>query len=381
MKIYENKNLNEMKKIVSTYTKQTSDPEIERAVDDILKDVRVSQDDALRKYSEKFDGVKINDFRVPKEALNKAYDSIDDKLKNAMELAKKNIVSFHKLEIEKGFVDLSTKGIMRGQKVTPLESVGLYVPGGRAAYPSTILMSALPAKIAGVKKVVMVTPPQKDGISTAVLAAAKLAGVDEVYQVGGAQAVAALAFGTQSIPKVDKIIRPGNIFVAVAKKKVFGTVAIDMVAGPSEIGILADDSANAETDCGRSAVASRTRSACACNDDYRFEKVGRRRLKRSRDSIADASERKNRSPINRRQGFIAVMDDKEEMFDLMNEVAPEHLEVNLENPHPVSSFDKKCRVRLLGQIRFRAFGRLRSRTKPRFADWRDCTLFFSARRL
>ena len=152
MKIYENKNLNEMKKIVSTYTKQTSDPEIERAVDDILKDVRVSQDDALRKYSEKFDGVKINDFRVPKEALNKAYDSIDDKLKNAMELAKKNIVSFHKLEIEKGFVDLGTKGIMRGQKVTPLESVGLYVPGGRAAYPSTILMSALPAKIAGVKK-------------------------------------------------------------------------------------------------------------------------------------------------------------------------------------------------------------------------------------
>ena len=246
MKIYENKNLNEMKKIVSTYTKQTSDPEIERAVDDILKDVRVSQDDALRKYSEKFDGEKINDFRVPKEALNKAYDSIDDKLKNAMELAKKNIVSFHKLEIEKGFVDLSTKGIMRGQKVTPLESVGLYVPGGRAAYPSTILMSALPAKIAGVKKVVMVTPPQKDGISTAVLAAAKLAGVDEVYQVGGAQAVAALAFGTQSIPKVDKIIGPGNIFVAVAKKKVFGTVAIDMVAGPSEIGILADDSANAK---------------------------------------------------------------------------------------------------------------------------------------
>ena len=194
MKIYENKNLNEMKKIVSTYTKQTSDPEIERAVDDILKDVRVSQDDALRKYSEKFDGVKINDFRVPKEALNKAYDSIDDKLKNAMELAKKNIVSFHKLEIEKGFVDLGTKGIMRGQKVTPLESVGLYVPGGRAAYPSTILMSALPAKIAGVKKVVMVTPPQKDGISMAVLAAAKLAGVDEVYQIGGAQAVAALAF-------------------------------------------------------------------------------------------------------------------------------------------------------------------------------------------
>ena len=331
MKIYENKSLNEMKKIVSTYTKQTSDPEIERAVDDILEDVRVNQDDALRKYSEKFDGVKINDFRVPKEALNKAYDSIDDKLKNSMELAKKNIVSFHKLEIEKGFVDLGTKGIMRGQKVTPLESVGLYVPGGRAAYPSTILMSALPAKIAGVKKVVMVTPPQKDGISTAVLAAAKLAGVDEVYQIGGAQAVAALAFGTQSIPKVDKIIGPGNIFVAVAKKKVFGTVAIDMVAGPSEIGFLADDSANAKqiaADLPSQAEHDpRTRAMLITDSKKLAEGVSKEveiqlrtlpKEKIARQSIED-------------RGFIAVMDDKEEMFDLMNEVAPEHLEVNL-NP-------------------------------------------------
>ena len=318
MKIYENKNLNEMKKIVSTYTKQTSDPEIERAVDDILKDVRVSQDDALRKYSEKFDGVKINDFRVPKEALNKAYDSIDDKLKNAMELAKKNIVSFHKLEIEKGFVDLGTKGIMRGQKVTPLESVGLYVPGGRAAYPSTILMSALPAKIAGVKKVVMVTPPQKDGISTAVLAAAKLAGVDEVYQVGGAQAVAALAFGTQSIPKVDKIIGPGNIFVAVAKKKVFGTVAIDMVAGPSEIGILADDSANAKqiaADLLSQAEHDPRARAMLITDSKKLAEGVSKEVEIQLRTLP--KEKIARQSIEDR-GFIAVMDDKEEMFDLMN---------------------------------------------------------------
>ena len=349
MKIYENKNLNEMKKIVSTYTKQTSDPEIERAVDDILKDVRVSQDDALRKYSEKFDGVKINDFRVPKEALNKAYDSIDDKLKNAMELAKKNIVSFHKLEIEKGFVDLGTKGIMRGQKVTPLESVGLYVPGGRAAYPSTILMSALPAKIAGVKKVVMVTPPQKDGISTAVLAAAKLAGVDEVYQIGGAQAVAALAFGTQSIPKVDKIIGPGNIFVAVAKKKVFGTVAIDMVAGPSESGMLADDSANAKQIAAdllsHAEHEPRARAMLITDSKKLAEGVSKEveiqlrtlpKEKIARQSIED-------------RGFIAVMDDKEEMFDLMNEVAPEHLEVNLENPTQYLSLIKNAGSVFLGK--------------------------------
>ncbi len=332
MKIYENRTLDEMKRIVSTYTKKTSDPEIEEAVEDILEDVRVNGDDALRRYSEKFDGVKVESFRVPQEELDEAYASVDGKLRDAMELAKKNIVSFHRLEVEKGFVDLSEPGIMRGQKVTPLESVGLYVPGGRAAYPSTILMSALPARIAGVGRIVMVTPPQKEGISRAVLAAARLAGVDEVYQVGGAQAVAALAYGTQSIPRVDKIIGPGNIFVAVAKKKVFGTVAIDMVAGPSEIGVLADESADP-----RQMAADLLSQA---EHDPRARAMLITDSGKLAAEVSDEVERQLRvlpkEEIARRsiedRGFIAVMDDRKEMFELMNEVAPEHLEVNLENP-------------------------------------------------
>lgn len=332
MKIYENRTLDEMKRIVSTYTKKTSDPEIEEAVEDILEDVRVNGDDALRRYSEKFDGVKVESFRVPQEELDEAYASVDGKLRDAMELAKKNIVSFHRLEVEKGFVDLSEPGIMRGQKVTPLESVGLYVPGGRAAYPSTILMSALPARIAGVGRIVMVTPPQKEGISRAVLAAARLAGVDEVYQVGGSQAVAALAYGTQSIPRVDKIIGPGNIFVAVAKKKVFGTVAIDMVAGPSEIGVLADESADP-----RQMAADLLSQA---EHDPRARAMLITDSGKLAAEVSDEVERQLRvlpkEEIARRsiedRGFIAVMDDRKEMFELMNEVAPEHLEVNLENP-------------------------------------------------
>ena len=245
MKIYE-KSLNEMKRIVARYTEQTIDFEIEKTVSEIIQNVAQNGDQAVRDYERKFDNVNLADFSIPAFQLDQALDSIDEDLRAALELAKQNITSFHKQEIENSFVDVSTPGIMRGEKITPLASVGLYVPGGTAAYPSTILMCGIPAKLAGVKRIVMVTPPQPAGINPAVLAAARLAGVDEVYQVGGAQAIAALAYGTETIPAVDKIMGPGNIFVATAKKQVFGKVAIDMVAGPSEIGILADESANAK---------------------------------------------------------------------------------------------------------------------------------------
>ena len=243
MKIYK-ESLDTMLSIVRNYTQQTTDMEIERRVYDIIDDVRTNGDAALKAYSEKFDGVSIEDFKVPQEEIDAAYESLSDDLKAALLKAKANITEFHSREIEQGFVDMDTPGIIRGQKVIPLACVGLYVPGGTAAYPSTIIMTALPAKIAGVKEIVMVTPPQKDGINPAVLGAAKLAGVDAVYQVGGAQGVAALAYGTESIPKVDKIVGPGNIYVATAKRQVFGQVDIDMIAGPSEIGVIADDSAN-----------------------------------------------------------------------------------------------------------------------------------------
>lgn len=331
MKIYE-KSLNEMKKIVARYTEQTIDFEIEKTVSEIIQNVAQNGDQAVRDYERKFDSVNLADFSIPAFQLDQALDSIDEDLRAALELAKQNITSFHKQEIENSFVDVSTPGIMRGEKITPLASVGLYVPGGTAAYPSTILMCGIPAKLAGVKRIVMVTPPQPAGINPAVLAAAKLAGVDEVYQVGGAQAIAALAYGTETIPAVDKIMGPGNIFVATAKKQVFGKVAIDMVAGPSEIGILADESANAKEIAAdllsQAEHDKRARAMLITNSKSLAEAVSKEierqlstlpRQEIARTSIED-------------RGFIAVMENTAEMFELMNDVAPEHLEVQLENP-------------------------------------------------
>lgn len=331
MKIYE-KSLNEMKRIVARYTEQTIDFEIEKTVSEIIQNVAQNGDQAVRDYERKFDNVNLADFSIPAFQLDQALDSIDEDLRAALELAKRNITSFHKQEIENSFVDVSTPGIMRGEKITPLASVGLYVPGGTAAYPSTILMCGIPAKLAGVKRVVMVTPPQPAGINPAVLAAARLAGVDEVYQVGGAQAIAALAYGTETIPAVDKIMGPGNIFVATAKKQVFGKVAIDMVAGPSEIGILADESANAKEIAAdllsQAEHDKRARAMLITNSKSLAEAVSKevdRQLNTlPRQAIA-------RTSIEDR-GFIAVMENTAEMFELMNDVAPEHLEVQLANP-------------------------------------------------
>lgn len=331
MKIYE-KSLNEMKRIVARYTEQTIDFEIEKTVSEIIQNVAQNGDQAVRDYERKFDNVNLADFSIPAFQLDQALDAIDDDLRAALELAKQNITSFHEQEIENSFVDVSTPGIMRGEKITPLASVGLYVPGGTAAYPSTILMCGIPAKLAGVKRVVMVTPPQPAGINPAVLAAARLAGVDEVYQVGGAQAIAALAYGTETIPAVDKIMGPGNIFVATAKKQVFGKVAIDMVAGPSEIGILADESANAKEIAAdllsQAEHDKRARAMLITNSKSLAEAVSKevdRQLNTlPRQAIA-------RTSIEDR-GFIAVMENTAEMFELMNDVAPEHLEVQLANP-------------------------------------------------
>lgn len=331
MKIYE-KSLNEMKKIVARYTEQTIDFEIEKTVSEIIQNVAQNGDQAVRNYERKFDNVNLADFSIPAFQLDQALDAIDDDLRAALELAKQNITSFHKQEIENSFVDVSTPGIMRGEKITPLASVGLYVPGGTAAYPSTILMCGIPAKLAGVKRVVMVTPPQPAGINPAVLATARLAGVDEVYQVGGAQAIAALAYGTETIPAVDKIMGPGNIFVATAKKQVFGKVAIDMVAGPSEIGILADESANAKEIAAdllsQAEHDKRARAMLITNSkslaEAVSEEIDRQLNTLPRQAIA-------RTSIEDR-GFIAVMENTAEMFELMNDVAPEHLEVQLANP-------------------------------------------------
>lgn len=331
MKIYK-ESPDAMLSIVRQYTQQTTDMEIERRVYDIIENVRANGDAALREYSEKFDGVKLDDFKVDQSIIDAAWDNLPEDLKHALLVAKKNITEFHSREIEQGFVDMDTPGITRGQKVTPLARVGLYVPGGTAAYPSTIMMTALPAKITGVKEIIMVTPPQKDGINPAVLGAAKLAGVDAVYQVGGAQGVAALAYGTEQIPKVDKIVGPGNIYVATAKRQVFGQVDIDMIAGPSEIGVIADESANpvhlAADLLSQAEHDPRARAIMVTNSEKLAnlvsDEVERQLSQLPRESIA--------RPAIENNSYIAVMDSVEDMFTVMNEVAPEHLEIQLPDP-------------------------------------------------
>ena len=348
MKIYK-ESPDAMLSIVRQYTQQTTDMEIERRVYDIIENVRANGDAALREYSEKFDGVKLDDFKVDQSIIDAAWDNLPEDLKHALLVAKKNITEFHSREIEQGFVDMDTPGITRGQKVTPLARVGLYVPGGTAAYPSTIMMTALPAKIAGVKEIIMVTPPQKDGINPAVLGTAKLAGVDAVYQVGGAQGVAALAYGTEQIPKVDKIVGPGNIYVATAKRQVFGQVDIDMIAGPSEIGIIADDSANpvhlAADLLSQAEHDPRARAIMVTNSEKLAnlvsDEVERQLSQLPRESIA--------RPAIENNSYIAVMDSVEDMFTVMNEVAPEHLEIQLPDPMEYMSMVENAGSVFLGR--------------------------------
>ena len=348
MKIYK-ESLDAMLSIVRQYTQQTTDMEIERRVYDIIENVRANGDAALREYSEKFDGVKLDDFKVDQSIIDAAWDNLPEDLKHALLVAKKNITEFHSREIEQGFVDMDTPGITRGQKVTPLARVGLYVPGGTAAYPSTIMMTVLPAKIAGVKEIIMVTPPQKDGINPAVLGAAKLAGVDAVYQVGGAQGVAALAYGTEQIPKVDKIVGPGNIYVATAKRQVFGQVDIDMIAGPSEIGVIADESANpvhlAADLLSQAEHDPRARAIMVTNSEKLAQlvsdEVERQLSQLPRESIA--------RPAIENNSYIAVMDSVEDMFTVMNEVAPEHLEIQLPDPMEYMSMVENAGSVFLGR--------------------------------
>ena len=348
MKIYK-ESLDAMLSIVRQYTQQTTDMEIERRVYDIIENVRANGDAALREYSEKFDGVKLDDFKVDQSIIDAAWDNLPEDLKHALLVAKKNITEFHSREIEQGFVDMDTPGITRGQKVTPLARVGLYVPGGTAAYPSTIMMTALPAKIAGVKEIIMVTPPQKDGINPAVLGAAKLAGVDAVYQVGGAQGVAALAYGTEQIPKVDKIVGPGNIYVATAKRQVFGQVDIDMIAGPSEIGVIADESANpvhlAADLLSQAEHDPRARAIMVTNSEKLAQlvsdEVERQLSQLPRESIA--------RPAIENNSYVAVMDSVEDMFTVMNEVAPEHLEIQLPDPMEYMSMVENAGSVFLGR--------------------------------
>lgn len=317
-------------------------------VDAIIKNVRDNGDKAVFDYTAQFDKAEINadNILVTEEEIKEAYEEVDDELIKVIRKAIKNIRDFHEKQIQKSWFETREDGVMLGQKVTPMETCGVYVPGGKAVYPSSVLMNIVPAHVAGVKNIIMTTPPGKDGKVTAnTLVAAKEAGATKVYKVGGAQAIAAMAFGTESIPKVDKIVGPGNIFVALAKKAVYGHVSIDSIAGPSEILVLADETANAhyvaadllsqaEHDEMASAILITTSTELAQNVEKEIE--GYLKVLSRKEIIEKSLEN---------FGYILIAEDMDEAIEAANEIASEHMEIVTKN-----AFEVMMKVRNAGAI-------------------------------
>ncbi len=324
--------------------------EVEKTVRQIIADVVQRGDEAVKEYTAKFDCPDMQYYRVPDEVIQDALTEADEDFVNALLNAQENITAFHQKQKQNGYMVTDESGCILGQRVRGLDRVGLYVPGGTAAYPSSVLMNAIPAKIAGVGEIIMVTPPQKDGTPNKdILVAAALCGVDKVFMCGGAQAIAALAFGTEEIPKVSKIVGPGNIFVATAKKLLYGTVDIDMIAGPSEILIVADDTANpvyvaadlmsqAEHDRLASSVLITTSRRVA---EETVKEIERQSAELSRKEIIDAA--------LDNYGAIIICEDMDKACDIANEIAPEHLEVLCEKPLEYIGRLINCGSLFLGQ--------------------------------
>lgn len=315
-------------------------------VSDIIENVKQNGDKALFEYCEKFDKAKLDTLEVSSEELAEAMTLVEPEFISVLEKAAANIRKFHEKQVRHGFIINDEDGIVTGQKVIPIDRAGLYVPGGTAAYPSTVLMNAIPAKIAGCRQVVIVTPPGSDGkINPAILAAANIAGVDKIFKLGGAQAVAALAYGTETVPKVDKIVGPGNAFVAEAKRQVFGQVSIDMIAGPSEILVVADEKSNpgyVAADLLSQAEHDKLASAVLVTDSETLAKAVAEELEvqipmLERAEIARCSIDDN--------GKIIIADDLKKVIEIANEIAPEHLELCVDNP-----FDFLDGIRHAGSI-------------------------------
>ena len=306
---------------------------VTEVVSAIIDDVKLNGDKAVKEYTLKFDGSLPQYYEVPAEVIQDAVDEADEDFINALLDAMENIAEFHHRQKEQGFIAPKSDGVILGQRVRGLERVGLYVPGGTAAYPSSVLMNAIPAKIAGVKEIIMVTPPLKDGTPNKdILVAASICGVDRIFMCGGAQAVAALAYGTESIPKVDKIVGPGNIYVATAKKLLYGKVDIDMIAGPSEILIIADENANPKyiaADLMSQAEHDKIASAILVTTS---EKVADATIEELKRQIEGLSRKEIIAQSLENYGAIIISDCVDCMIELANELAPEHLEVLLANP-------------------------------------------------
>ena len=320
--------------------------DVESIVSDIIANVRANGDKALYEYCEKFDKAKLTSLLVSNEEIEEALTLVEPKFLEILEKAAKNIRKFHEKQVRNSFIINDEDGIVIGQKVIPVDRAGLYVPGGTAAYPSTVLMDSIPAKIAGCREVVIVTPPNKEGkVNPVILAAAKIAGVDKIFKIGGAQAVAALAYGTESVPKVDKIVGPGNAFVAEAKKQVYGVVSIDMIAGPSVILVVADGNSNPRhvaADLLSQAEHDKMASAVLVTDSYDL-------AQKVRDEIEVQLKSLEREDIARvsidDNGKIIVADTLMAAIEIANEIAPEHLELCVDNP-----FDYLDAIRHAGSI-------------------------------
>ena len=328
-------------------SEQTID--VEGIVTDIIKNVRANGDKALVEYSKKFDGAVDDILEVTPEEIEEAFNQVDDELIEILKQAKENITAFHSRQVRNSFVLNDKDGVIMGQKVIPVEKVGLYVPGGTASYPSSVLMNCVPAKIAGCSEIVMVTPAKAGYIKPVILAAAKIAGVDRIFKIGGAQAVAALAYGTESVPKVDKIVGPGNAFVAEAKKQVFGTVDIDMIAGPSEILVVADGTnnpAHIAADLLSQAEHDKMATAVLITDSADFANAVSEELEKQipqlpREEIARTSIDTN--------GKIIITDSLKKAMEVSNILAPEHLEICVDNPFEYLGLVKNAGSVFLGK--------------------------------
>lgn len=328
------------------FARGTSSKDVSADVSAIIKKVISEGDKALFELNEKFDKAKLSSLEVTEEEIEEAFKLIDEDLIRIIKTAKENIEAFHKRQVKNSFIISEKDGIVCGQKVIPIEKVGLYVPGGTAAYPSTVLMDSVPAKIAGCKEIVMVTPPSADGkVAPAILAAAKIAGVDKIFKVGGAQAISALAYGTESIPKVDKIVGPGNAYVAEAKKQVYGLVSIDMIAGPSEILVVADKKSNPKfvaADLLSQAEHDKMASAVLVTDSEELAYEVALEIERQLSLLPRKEIAKESIDSN---GKIIIVDDILKAIEISNDIAPEHLELVMDNP-----FDVLDKVKNAGSV-------------------------------
>lgn len=336
---------------------QFSYDNINKKVKSIIEDVKKNGDKALIKYNKQFDNADTKKLEVSKREIDLAYNKIDGKLKKTLNLAYKNIEKFHRHQIRNGFIINEENGIVMGEIIKPIEKVGVYIPGGTAIYPSTVLMNVIPAKVAKVPEIVLVSPPNKNGkINDIILAAAKVSGVDRVFKIGGAQAIAALSYGTESVPKVYKIVGPGNIYVATAKRLVYGEISIDMFAGPSEVLIIADDNANpvhiaadmlaqAEHDRLASSILITVSEDIANKVN---EELYKQLQKLTRKEIAEESIKNN--------GKIIITKNLDDAVFISNEMAPEHLEINLKEPFSILSKIKNAGSIFLGENTPEALG-------------------------